>query len=211
MCKKLLAVLAVLSIAGTASALTIGGQGHDLNAVLMGINMSSGGPVTGGNIAQSGGTVQVSDGWGMGLGQESALIVQGINIMGPGEATTAANVDQTQLLASGGGMGGAMQGAGVDLATSVMKAPGIGGISASNAAVSNQAEAVITPAGAITNTNTSAASTIAGAGPCSTGGVISCVEIDYCGGSAFVNPCPPPQCPKIPPCPQPCQPCPGPC
>ncbi len=212
MCRKLFSLLIALCIASTASALTIGGQSHDLTATLMGMNMSAGGPVTGGNIAQAGGTVQVTDGWGQATGQEAALIVQGLNIMGPGGAVTAANVEQGQMVAAGGGTGTAAQGSNVGLMTEVVKAPGMGGVSASNAVVSNQAEAVVTPAGAVLNSNTSAASTIAGAGPCSKGGVVSCVDVEYCGEAAFINPCPPPQCPPpCPPCPQPCPPCQGPC
>jgi hypothetical protein len=202
----------VLGIAGTAGAMTMGGQSHDLTAILMGTNMSSGGPVTGGNIGQAGGTVQVNDGWAMGIGQEAGLVVQGINIMGPGMAMTAADVSQGQMLATGGGTGMAAQGSNVDLMTTLQKAPGLGGGSVTNSAVSNQAEIVNTPAGSVMNTNTSAVSTIAGAGPCSTGGVQSNVSVDYCGEAAFVNPCPPPQCPPpCPPCPNPCDPCPNPC
>ncbi len=212
MLKKMFAVVLVLSLAGVSSAFTMGGQSHDIDAMLMGMNMTSGGPVTGGNIAQAGGVVQVTDGWGVSLGQEALLGMQAVQIMGPGVATTVLDVSAMQLLGSGTNVGQANQGSNVDLMTMLMKEPGMGGLSATNSGIVTQAEVVNTPAGVISNSNTSAASTIAGMGPCSTGGITSLVDIDYCGGSSFVNPCPQTPCPPVcPPCPQPVPVCGGGC
>lgn len=210
MLKKLFAVSLFLSLAGMVNATDMAGQSHSIDAMLMGMNATSGGPVTGGVVGQFGGTVTASDGHGLVAAQEAGVALLAINVQGPGAAMTMTDVDATQMVGAVGGAGTAAQGAGVDTGVMLFKEPGMGGLSATSSAVVNQAEVVNTPAGAITNTNTSGVSTIAGMGPCSTGTVTSCVEVDSCQGSAFVNPCPPPICPPVcPPCPQPAPPCGG--
>jgi hypothetical protein len=212
MLKKLFMVALVLSLAGMASATTVVGQNNGIDAILVGINMTSGGPVTGGIAAQFGGTVQAMDGWALSAGQQAGVALLAGTAMGPGAFTVGTEVSAMQMIGSGGGMGMAAQGAEIGSMTALVKEPGLGALSATSAAVVNQAEVVNSPAGVISNTNTSAVSTIAAMGPCSTGGVTSCVEVDSCQGSAFVNPCPPPQCPPVcPPCPQPTPVCPGDC
>jgi hypothetical protein len=208
MLKKVFAVVLVLSFAGMASATNLAEQNNSINAMLAAMNFTSGGPVTGGLVGQFGGTIMSNDGYGIAAGQQAGIALLAVQVQGPGSAITGAEVDAGQMVASAGGTGMAGQGSNVGLTTALMKGPGMGGLSATSSAVVNQAEVVNTPAGMISNTNTSGASSIAGMGPCSTGTVISCVEIESCGGSAFVNPCPPPVCPPVcPPCPQPTPTC----
>jgi len=210
MMKKMFAVALVLSLAGMVGASNMVGQNNSIEAMLSGMNMTSGGPITGGIVGQFGGTIAANDGWGTAAGQQSGIALLAIQIQGPGAAMTAAGVDAMQMVSSAGGMGMATQGSEVGTMTALMKEPGMGGLSATSSAVVNQAEVVNTPAGAITNSNTSGVSTIAGMGPCSTGTVTSCVDVESSQGSAFVNPCPPIQCPPVcPPCPQPVPPCGG--
>lgn len=206
MCKTLFSMVVVLAVAGMASAFTMGGQNYDMNAMLMGMNATSGGPMTGSQVVQGGGAVQVIDGWSQAAANEALLGMQAIQIQGPGAATTVADVSASQLIGAGFNTGAASQDSSLNLGTMLCKESGLGGLSASNSAIVNQGETVVTPTGAVSNSNTSAASVVAGAGPCSTGPVTSCVSIDYCGGASYVAPCwQIPVCPPVvPPCPSPC-------
>jgi len=212
MFRKLFAVVLVLSLVGVTSASNMAGQNHSIDAMVAAMNLGNGGPDTGGVVGQFGGTVSASDGHGMVAAQEAGVGIAAVTVMGPGAAMAGLGVDAMQMVASGGGTGTAIQGAEVGAGVALLKAPGMGGLSATSSAVVNQAEVVNTPAGTISNSNTSGVSTIAAQGPCSTGTVVTNVSVESCQVAAFVNPCPPPICPPVcPPCPQPCPPCGGDC
>lgn len=206
MFNKVFSLMIVLAVACFANAMDMAGQSNSIDAMLAGFNMTSGGPVTGGVVGQFGGTISATDGWGVAAGQQSGIAILAVNILGPGSAVTGAEVDATQVVASTGNAGNAAQGSNMGLMTALVKESGMGGVSATNSAVVNQAEIVNNLGGTISNSNTSGASTIASMGPCSTGTVMSCVDVENSQGSAFVNPCAP-----VIPCPPVCPPCPNPC
>lgn len=199
---KRLMISAVLLVLMTVSTQGMVGvdQSDGAMADLVVLNLSKG-VLQGSNVAQWGGTVVATDGVSSAGASESGVLLQGITVAGRGVGHALTLVKEGQSAGGSANVSGAGQGLAILLDTGLVKLPGPGGIMVQNSAVTNQTEQVVTPTTSILNSNTAAASTIAGAGPGGKGTVSSTVAVESTQQAVAVAECP------IDPCPEPEPPC----